>query len=1045
LGEDEGSRKAVLQKFKNELVGVVGFNYDIRESLTNIGNFVIVKVNKSDLASIQKLDTVKNIERNKLYQANSISNSDPVVSINETGKTNYSRLDLKADAGVNQGKGTLIAVLDNYFQLDHECFSDLSVSDVKYTKTQMETMIANTTLTAQGTTYYNNKIPFYYDYAQKDNTMIPNSPSADNTHGIHVASIAAANGTYTGIAPNAQVALCKISSDTNTGSASDETILRALNDVVALGADVINLSFGSPLEEYDTTDFEEAEIPSVYRVAKTLSENGVIFSVSAGNEGKGAFIKDKAQTNDYGDYCNNSLDWVENGIVGGYVNSRYASIVASGRLSAEYDGTVKDASLYTQKVSGFSSEGATFDLGIGPDIIVPGEQIYGGVFYKNTDTEAKRYDFKNGTSMAAPNFSGVVANVLSDADISTPEKRKDYQVSLSSRLQSTADPIVQYNGAYYSPRKQGAGQANISKAIKSDVYLKGDNNKAEIELKNNADVAKGNIKFTVKSTNESVNEKKYSARLVVETPAFAKENTEASLFNQLLGEKTFDVTLPAGEGSFDVDYSIDSLAKETLAKFPNGNYLEGYVVLTPVDSNDVTLSIPYMGFYGDFSKAEPVEKFDFEKKDGEITGSNILNSAYQTKLQKVNADFSSTIVTSNDSISTKFKSVVAGETNLYKLGTKIIQEDGQLIGGIKNLSNYINILQVVYRNIANNEVSLINDKGEKVYGGKLANLCENEEYKSENGTLLKSMVMTDEQTIVSCKAVGEIKLIETDGSLVYPVGNYTLRFDYYLLNGSLISKDYSLKIKGGEAIAPQIGVKTFDESSSNVKIALPNDTTNVTLNGDIYDVKENDGNKYVEFDKSTYASKGKVLLVVTNEYGLSVSQLFNLSDLATTGFSVESSLLKSTYTATLESETSEIGEDKKFTVHYQTIIKNARGNQVSDILSYVVNVNLPSNANVTGDEFNPLSSLVVVKETGYDGAVKVLPYTIHDGVLSYTTSSGNVSVTYVEAEIVPETPSGIAANMPLIIGLTIGGVLVVLATVVIIVVINKKKVKKNVK
>ena len=63
--------------------------------------------------------------------------------------------------------------------------------------------------------YVNKKVPYAYDYADKDPDVLP----IDSEHGTHVAGIIAGkDDRITGVAPNAQLAIMKVFSDTQTGA-----------------------------------------------------------------------------------------------------------------------------------------------------------------------------------------------------------------------------------------------------------------------------------------------------------------------------------------------------------------------------------------------------------------------------------------------------------------------------------------------------------------------------------------------------------------------------------------------------------------------------------------------------------------------------------------------------------------------------------------------------------------------------------------------------------------------------------------------------------
>lgn len=104
-------------------------------------------------------------------------------------------------------------------------------------------------------------------------------------HGTAVAMIAAGatnrgpRGTMTGVAPKAYIGSYKIfGTPTYNDSATDQAILQAIEDAVADGMDVLNMSFGSTL----TPRLEEdLEVKAIERAAAL----GVVTIVAAGNDG----------------------------------------------------------------------------------------------------------------------------------------------------------------------------------------------------------------------------------------------------------------------------------------------------------------------------------------------------------------------------------------------------------------------------------------------------------------------------------------------------------------------------------------------------------------------------------------------------------------------------------------------------------------------------------------------------------------------------------------------------------------------------------------
>ena len=136
--------------------------------------------------------------------------------------------------------------------------------------------------------YVNKKVPYAYDYADKDPDVLP----IDSEHGTHVAGIIAGkDDRITGVAPNAQLAIMKVFSDTQTG-AKTSWILAALEDCVNLGVDVINMSLGTAAGF--TREVDEEKVSEIY---DSIREAGISLIVAAGNDYNATFGSEKNGSN----------------------------------------------------------------------------------------------------------------------------------------------------------------------------------------------------------------------------------------------------------------------------------------------------------------------------------------------------------------------------------------------------------------------------------------------------------------------------------------------------------------------------------------------------------------------------------------------------------------------------------------------------------------------------------------------------------------------------------------------------------------------------
>ncbi|MBQ1477626.1 MAG: S8 family serine peptidase, partial [Erysipelotrichaceae bacterium] len=145
----------------------------------------------------------------------------------------------------------------------------------------------------------------------------------------------------------------------------------------------------------------------------------------------------------------------------------------------------KDAEYYT--MSDFSSWGTTGDLNLKPEITAPGGNIWS---VNGLVPGGQAYESMSGTSMAAPQISGITAVFKQYAK----EKGLDKKTGLSIRqltqslLMSTARPLIEEDsGSYYSLMKQGAGLVDTNAAIQSKSVIKvtGTTNNGEAVTRDN--------------------------------------------------------------------------------------------------------------------------------------------------------------------------------------------------------------------------------------------------------------------------------------------------------------------------------------------------------------------------------------------------------------------------------------------------------------------------------------------------------------------------------------------------------------------------------
>ena len=509
---------------------------------------------------------------------------------------------MKATNISQTGSGKVVAIIDTGVDMYHSAFRG-NLSGTPAIDSSKGAALARQV--GKSGTYVSEKFPFAYDYADGDNDASP-----AGSHGTHVAGITAANGSQiTGIAPDAQIIVGKVAR--GRGGIPDSALLAALDDMAVIKPDVVNLSLGR------TAGMDSAADTLFAGVYEKLQNNGTIVDVAAGNEYSAA----------YGNKSGKNLPYAsdpDSSTLG--EPSTFAPVVSVASIENARNGRG------AYKMSDFSSWGVSPDMRLKPEVTAPGGNIYSSV-------PGGGYQYKSGTSMATPQITGVSAVVLervqNDPLFSSMSARQKADV-VQNLIMGTAVPVADPNagsGAYYSPRKQGAGLVNVQAATTSSVYPTV--NGATDASRPKADLGDGTNgwHFDVTLHNVSGTAATYdmSAQALSENISGGLFTGTSSDWNGKGVNVTFSknsVTVPAkGEATVGIDITPGSqFAQYVSENAPSGTFLDGFVRFTSRTNGQADMTVPYLGFYGSWGMPSIFDQLVSEG-DGHAASSGIYNGS----------------------------------------------------------------------------------------------------------------------------------------------------------------------------------------------------------------------------------------------------------------------------------------------------------------------------------------------------------------------------------------------------------------------------------
>ena len=287
------------------------------------------------------------------------------------------------------------------------------------------------------------------------------------------------------------------------------------------------------------------------------------------------------------------------------------------------------------QMSSFTSWGSGSGLELKPEITAPGGNIWSTVMDSSYVEGAGKYDdytgsysLMSGTSMATPHMAGLAALVEQYVKSQHPQQDAAASADLTNHLLvSTAVP-QQENGVYVSPRRQGAGLVNAAAAISTPAYIDVDGKLVgKLELGDDPGWS-GSYDLDFRVENLGSDTLSYSMKAVLLRPDTAEQDGKTMVLASDVLIREVDlgsVSVPAG--GTQVSRTVSLTASDIAAirdLFPNGSYVEGFVILTAADGSAPQIGMPLLAFLGDWTSAPILDRANWfdEPQDGE----NVMNN-----------------------------------------------------------------------------------------------------------------------------------------------------------------------------------------------------------------------------------------------------------------------------------------------------------------------------------------------------------------------------------------------------------------------------------
>ena len=363
-------QNAILNKIEKEVLSGEALNVDYQYTWLLSG--VATTVPYGAIAEIKAVEGVANVVLQQVYTVCETTNE---VAVPNTVTDGVMIGRESAWANGYTGQGMKIAIIDTGIDIDHQNFAALAADKLTDTSVTADTVAAvlenlNAAKRYNGlaleNVYYSTKVAYAFNYCDNDLDIGHNDGMSD--HGTHVAGIAAANkvagSEVVGVAPDAQLYVMKVFG--KNGGAFTKDILAALEDALMLGADVVNMSLGSPAG-FNSGDYTENGdfLDDFYQ---SVASTGTVLSVSAGNNYNSAYA------NQWGTNMN-PTDYPDNGVVGSpgsYANTMTVASVENWKIQRNYIDAGGNHMTYYDSGETYGLPALTSLTGMYQVVVIPG-------------------------------------------------------------------------------------------------------------------------------------------------------------------------------------------------------------------------------------------------------------------------------------------------------------------------------------------------------------------------------------------------------------------------------------------------------------------------------------------------------------------------------------------------------------------------------------------------------------------------------------------------------------------------------------------------